>query len=98
MIFPTSCDRLCVSLYAIISPLSIRSLKLQTLMSTWAGRNCSTEWTWYLRSGTVYSGDMVGIGPELRGGWRMALMTEMAVKINGPETTLKAKLDGVLRN
>lgn len=25
-------------------------------------------------------------------------MTEMAVKINGPDTTRKAKLDGVLRN
>lgn len=55
-------------------------------------------WTWYLRSGTAYSGDMVGKGAGPRADRRRALMTEMAVKINGPETTLKAKLDGVLRN
>lgn len=96
--FPSSWVRLRVSLYAIIRPLSIRSLKLQTLMSTWVGTNCSTVWTWYLRSGIVYSGDTMGMGPKLRGGWRRALMTEIAVKINGPDTTRKAKLDGVLRN
>lgn len=98
MTFPTSWLRLRVSLYAIIRPLSSCSLKLQTLMSTWAGTNCSTVWTWNLTSGIVYSGDTMGMGPKLRGGWRRALMTETAVKIKGPDTTRKAKLDGVLRN
>lgn len=46
----------------------------------------------------VYSGDTVGMGPELRGDRRRALMTDMAVNIIGPDTTRKAKLDGVLRN
>lgn len=55
-------------------------------------------WTWYLRSGTVYSGDTLGNKPEPRADHRRALMTEMAVKINGPDTTLKAKLEGVLKN
>lgn len=98
MIFPVSCDLLRASLYAIISPFSTRSVKLHTLMSAWAGTNCSTEWTWYRWSGTVYRGDTMGTGPEPRGTCRRALMTDMAVKINGPDTTRKAKLDGVLRN
>lgn len=59
-------------------------------------------WTWYLSSGTLYRGETVGKGaePGAEPGAerRRALMTEMAVKIKGPETTLKAKLDGVLRN
>lgn len=96
--FPVSCDLLRASPYAIISPFSTRSVKLHTLMSAWAGTNCSTEWTWYWWSGTVYRGDTMGTGPEPRGTWRRALMTDMAVKINGPDTTRKAKLDGVLRN
>lgn len=96
--FPASCDRRRVSLHAIISPLSMRSLKLQTRMSMWAGTNCSTEWTWYLRSGITYSGDTVGTGPGPRAGRRSALMTEKAVNMNEPDTARKAKLDGVLRN
>lgn len=76
----------------------MRSLKLQTLTSTWAGTNCSTVWTWYLSSGTLYRGETVGKGAEPGADRRRALTTEMAVKIKGPDTTLKAKLDGVLRN
>lgn len=95
---PLSCDLLRASPYAEISPLSIRSLKLQSLESTWEGTNCSTVWTWYLSSGTLYRGDTVGKGAEPRADRRRALMTEMVVKIKGPDTTLKAKLEGVLRN
>lgn len=46
----------------------------------------------------MYSGDTLGNEPAPRDDRRRALMTEMAVKINGPDTTLKAKLEGVLRN
>lgn len=46
----------------------------------------------------VYSGETVGMGPKRGSGRRRALMTDMAVKISGPDTTRKAKLDGVLRN
>lgn len=96
--FPASWDLRRVSAYAAISPLSTRSLKLHTLTSMWAGTNCSTEWTWYRRSGVTNSGDTVGTGPELLAGRRSALMTAKAVKMSEPDTARKAKLDGVLRN